>query len=167
LPQNFVETFARFWRSSCRTLKNQTDTIAKMTMNAKILTIATLAVALSFTTAAFAQDAKLPPPSTKTGLTYATDLKPIFDANCAKCHSGDRPKARLNLDTLDGILKGNKWGPILKAGDGTNSLVVKAVAHQLKDTDGWMPPMPNRAGAKTLTPEEIGLLIAWINQGAK
>ena len=141
-------------------------------MNPNKITLAALAMAISFAAAVSAQDAApgappLPPASTKTGLTYATDLKPIFDANCVKCHSGDRPKAHLNLDTLEGILKGNKWGPILKAGDGTNSMVVKAVAHQLKDADGWMPPMPNKAGAKTLTPEEIGLLIAWINQGAK
>lgn len=144
----------------------------KMTMNPNKMTLAALAMAMSFAMTAPAQDANpsappLPPASTKTGLTYATDLKPIFDANCVKCHSGDRPKAHLNLDTLDGILKGNKWGPVVKAGDGANSMMVKAVAHQLKDTDGWMPPMPNKAGAKTLTPEQIGLLIAWINQGAK
>ena len=141
-----------------------------MTMNSTRLTIALLAASASFAFAACAQDATaptLPPASTKTGLTYATDLKPIFDANCVKCHSGDKPKAHLNLDTLEGILKGNKWGPVVKAGDGANSLMVKAVAHQLKDTDGWMPPMPNKAGAKTLTPEQIGLLLAWINQGAK
>ncbi len=141
-------------------------------MNLNKITLFVLAAGISFATTASAQDASpsappLPPASTKTGLTYATDIKPIFDANCVKCHSGDRPKAHLSLDTLDGILKGNKWGPILKAGDGTNSVVVKAVAHQLKDTDGWMPPMPNKAGANTLTPEQIGLVIAWINQGAK
>ena len=128
---------------------------------------AALAAAFSFTLAASAPDAKLPPAATKTGVTYATDLKPIFDANCVRCHSGDKPKARLRMDTLEGILKGTKQGAILTAGDGANSLIVKAVAHQLKDKDGWMPPMPNRAGAKTLTPEEIGLMLAWINQGAK
>jgi len=141
-----------------------------MTKNPIKITFAALAVTFSFSAAIYAQDAPapaLPPPSTKTGLTYATDLKPIFDANCAKCHSGDRPKGRLNLDTLDGILKGNKWGPVVKAGDGTNSMIVKAAAHQLKDPMQWMPPMPNKAGAKTLTPEQIGLVIAWINQGAK
>ena len=142
----------------------------KMTMNSTRTTLALLAITFSVAGAACAQDAavpKLPPPSTKTGLTYATDIKPIFDANCVKCHSGEKPKAHLNLDTLDGILKGNKWGPVVKAGDGANCMLVKAVAHQLKDPDSWMPPMPNKAGAKTLTPEEIGLIIARINQGAK
>ena len=32
---------------------------------------------------------KLPPPSTKEGVTYASDIKPIFDKPCIKCH-GDR-----------------------------------------------------------------------------
>jgi len=143
-----------------------------MIMNPTKLTLAALVAAFSFVVAVSAQDAAtpaapLPPASTKTGLTYATDIKPIFDANCVKCHSGDKPKAHLHLDTLEGILKGNKWGPAVKAGDAANSIVVKAAAHQLKDKDGWMPPMPNKAGAKTLTPEQIGLVIAWINQGAK
>ena len=54
---------------------------------------------------ASAEDVKLPPASTKTGVTYASDMKAIFDASCVKCHSGDRPKARLHMDTLEGILK--------------------------------------------------------------
>lgn len=129
--------------------------------------LAGLAAAFAFTMVATADDAALPPASTKTGLTYATDIKPIIDANCVKCHSGDRPKARLKLDTLENILAGNKKGKIVTAGDAANSVAVKAVAHLLADHDGWMPPMPNKAGAKTLTPEEIGLVEAWINQGAK
>ena len=132
-------------------------------MNQTKCLLAALAVAFSFAAAAD----PLPPASTKTGLTYATDIKPIFDANCTKCHSGDKPKARLHLDTLEGILKGNKRGVVVTAGDGVNSVIVKAVAHLLPDHDGWMPPIPNKAGAKTLTPDEIGLVIAWINQGAK
>ena len=131
------------------------------------LVIIALAASFVAVTATRAQDAKLPPASTKENLTYVTDIKPIFDANCVKCHSGDRPKAHLKLDTLEGIRKGNKWGSPVKAGDAAGSILVKAVAHQMKDRDGWMPPMPNKAGAKTLTPEEIGLVEAWINQGAK
>ena len=131
-------------------------------MNQTKCLLAALAVAFSFAAAA----APLPPASTKTGLTYATDMKPIFDANCVKCHTGDKPKARLHMDTLAGILKGNKKGAILTAGDGANSLIVKAITHLLPDKDGWMPPMPNKAGAKTLTPDEIGLVFAWINEGA-
>jgi len=124
---------------------------------------------------AFAQDQKpaapaatLPPASTKTGVTFVTDIKPIFDASCVKCHSGDKAKAGLHLDSLEGVLKGGKNGKdkILTAGDSANSPVVKMVAH-IGDQDGWMPPAKNRANIGPLTSDQVGLVRAWIDQGAK
>ncbi|HTB82809.1 MAG TPA: c-type cytochrome domain-containing protein [Candidatus Sulfotelmatobacter sp.] len=131
------------------------------------LTFAAIA-ALGFAFAASADDGtNLPPASTKTGLTYDTDMKPIFDVSCVKCHSGDHPKARLHMDTLAGVLKGTKQGPILKAGDSANSFIVKSISHQTEDHDAWMPPVGNKAGIKPLTDDQIGLIRAWIDQGAK
>ena len=140
----------------------------KMTNSIK-LTAAALTTVLGLALTATAQDApgSLPPASTKQDVTYATDIKTILDASCAKCHSGDKPKARLKLDSLEGALKGSKDGKILTPGDGANSLVLKAVAHLTADHDSWMPPLNNRAGIKPLTPEQIGLIRAWIDQGAK
>ena len=136
-------------------------------MNPTKITLAALAAAFSFTLAANAAEIKLPPASDKKDVTYATDLKPIFDANCAKCHSGDRAKAKLHMDSLEGILKGTKMGKIVTVGDSAKSILVKITAHATEDKDEWMPPIPNKAGAKTLTPEQIGLVRAWIDQGAK
>jgi mono/diheme cytochrome c family protein len=136
-------------------------------MNPTKITLAALAAAFSFSLSASAADTTLPPASDKKDVTYATDIKPIFEANCVKCHSGAKPKARLKMDTLEGILKGTRQDKIVNAGDSANSLLVKSVAHLTADRDGWMPPMPNKAGAKTLTAEEIGLVRAWIDQGAK
>jgi hypothetical protein len=130
------------------------------------LIILTLAVSLVAVTIARA-GGTLPPASDKTGVTYATDIKPIFDTSCVKCHSGDHPKARLHMDTLAGVLKGTKEGKIVVAGDSANSFLVKSVAHITGDPDGWMPPQHNKAGIKPLTPEQIGLIRAWIDQGAK
>jgi mono/diheme cytochrome c family protein len=139
----------------------------QLIMNSSIITLSALALALGFAASASAEVAKLPPASDKQGVTYATDIKPILDASCVKCHSGDKPKARLRLDTLEGIFKGAKSGKIVTAGDSANSFIVKAAAHATADKDSWMPPIPNKAGAKTLTPEQIGLVRAWIDQGAK
>ena len=136
-------------------------------MKTTSLIIVTLAAGLVAATSAFAQTASLPPASTKTGVTYATDIKPIFDTSCVKCHTGDKPKAHLHMDTLEGVLKGTKHGKIVTAGDSANSLLVKAVAHALPDQDGWMPPQHNKAGIKELTPDLIGLIRAWIDEGAK
>ena len=140
----------------------------KMTHTMK-LTALTLTATLGLAISAAAQDAAatMPPPSTKQGVTYATDIKTILDASCAKCHSGDKPKARLKLDSLEGALKGSKDGPILKTGDSANSFVVKSIAHLTGDHDAWMPPLNNRAGIKPLTADQIGLIRAWIDQGAK
>ena len=131
------------------------------------ITLGALAAAFSLTLAASAADAKLPPASDKKDVTYATDIKPIFDANCAKCHSGERAKAKLHMESLEGILKGTKAGKVVTAGDSANSFLVKSVAHTAEEKDEWMPPLPNKAGAKTLTTEQIGLVRAWIDQGAK
>ena len=116
---------------------------------------------------ASAQESKLPAASTKENITYATDIKPIFDTSCVKCHSGDKAKARLHMDTLEGVLKGTKQGKVVVAGEAEKSVLVKAVTHQMKDHDGWMPPIPNRAGIKPLTTDEIALIIGWVKQGAK
>src|ERR1039457_2281395 len=140
----------------------------KMTNTMK-LTAVVLTATLGLAISAAAQDAAatMPPASTKQGVTYATDIMAILDASCVKCHSGNQPKARLKLDTLEGALKGSKDGPILKAGDSANSFAVKAVAHLTADHDAWMPPLNNRAGIKPLTADQIGLIRAWIEQGAK
>ena len=140
----------------------------KMTNSIK-LTAAALTTVLGLALTATAQDApgSLPPASTKQDVTYATDIKTILDASCAKCHSGDKPKARLKLDSLEGALKGGKDGKVIIAGDSAKSLLVQAAAHVTKDHDLWMPPPDNKAKIGPLTPEQIGLIRAWIDQGAK
>jgi hypothetical protein len=109
--------------------------------------------------------ATLPPASAKTGVTYATDIKPIFDTTCLKCHdSTKKPRAGLALDSLQGTLKGSKDGKVVTVGDSAHSDLVLSIAHAGNDPDTFMP---KGKGAKPLTPEQIGLIRAWIDQGAK
>jgi len=136
----------------------------KMSSSTRLIASVSLA-AFGLGLAAVAAD--LPPASTKTGLTYATDIKPIFDASCVKCHSGDKPKAHLKLDSLENALKGSKDGKVITAGDSAKSKIVKCVAHATSDPDSWMPPPHNKANIGPLTPVQIGLIRAWIDQGAK
>jgi hypothetical protein len=127
-------------------------------------------LSIGFAVAASAQDAKpatntMPPASAKTDVTYATDIKPIMDAACVKCHDATKPKvaAKLGLDTLDGILKGNRNGKVVIPGDSAKSKLVLTVAH-IGDPESFMP---KGKGAKKLTDDQIGLIRAWIDQGAK
>jgi mono/diheme cytochrome c family protein len=123
------------------------------------------------------------PPSTQTGVTYAKDIEPIFKQACFRCHGPDKQSAKLRLDSLDAILKGGKDGPVLVAGKSATSDLVLNIA-QIGDTP--MPPKPRpargaatnsasatgRAGSQPmvtppLTKEQVGLVRAWIDQGAK
>ena len=109
---------------------------------------------------------KIPPASDKTGVSYATDIKPIFDTSCIKCHGAEKAKARLRLDGLAAALKGGEDGKVVLPGDSAGSMLVQCVAHAGKP-DGFMPPPRNKANILPLTKEQIGLIRAWIDQGAK
>ncbi len=109
---------------------------------------------------------KIPPPSDKAGVTYATDIKPIFDQSCIKCHDGQKPKAKLRLDSLAGVLKGGEDGKVVIPGNGVGSVLVHNIAHA-GAPDDYMPPPKNKAGIGPLTKEQIGLIRAWVDQGAK
>jgi hypothetical protein len=123
---------------------------------------------------AFAQDKAdidpklFPPASTKQGVTYAADIQPIFEKSCYPCHSvkNPKPKGKLRLDTLDDVLKGGEDGPAVVPGNSAKSVLVANVSH-VGDPDDYMPPPKNRDHIQALTKEQIGLIRAWIDQGAK
>ena len=83
-----------------------------------------------------------------------------------KCHGGPKPKAHLRLDTLQGALKGSEDGKVLVPGNSAKSRLVVNVA-QLGAEDEYMPPPNNKMKIPPLTPEQISLIRAWIDQGAK
>ena len=109
---------------------------------------------------------KLPPPSDKKGVTYAADIKPIFEKSCVKCHGPEKQKAKLRLDTLEAALKGGEDGKVIEPGDSANSMLVHNIAH-IGDEDMFMPPPENKDKIPPLTKEQVSLIRAWIDQGAK
>jgi mono/diheme cytochrome c family protein len=110
----------------------------------------------------------LPPPSSKQDVTYAADIQPIFAKSCHRCHGPNvpKPKGGLRLDTLAAVKKGGEDGPVLVVGNSAKSPMVVMVSHQ-GDPDDFMPPPKNKAGIPPLTPAQIGLIRAWIDQGAR
>jgi len=110
---------------------------------------------------------QMPPASTKKGVTYAADIKPILDQSCIKCHSGNKPKARLRLDSLESALRGSKDGKVILAGNSASSQLVLSASHLATDKDLWMPPKRAEKKFAPLTAGQIGLIRAWIDQGAK
>lgn len=108
---------------------------------------------------------KLPPPADRKGVTYETDIKPLFEKSCVSCHGPEKSKGKLRLDSLQGTLKGGEDGKVVEPGKSADSVLIHNVAH-LGDPDDYMPPPKNKAGITPLTPDQIGLIRAWIDQGA-
>ena len=109
---------------------------------------------------------KFPPASDKTGVTYATDIKPILEKSCTTCHGAEKHKGRLRLDGLEAVLKGGEDGKVVVPGNSAESMLVHNIAHA-GDPEAYMPPPKNKANILPLTKEQIGLIRAWIDQGAK
>lgn len=109
---------------------------------------------------------KIPPAADKKGVTYEADIKPIFEKSCIKCHGPEKQKGKLRLDSLAAALKGGEDGKVIEAGESAKSMLVQNVAH-VGDEDMFMPPPDNKDKIPPLTKEQIGLIRAWIDQGAK
>jgi mono/diheme cytochrome c family protein len=109
---------------------------------------------------------KLPPASSRKDVTFATDIKPIFEKSCFGCHGPEKAKGKLRLDSLSAALKGGEDGKVVEPGHSADSVLVQNVAH-LGEPDDFMPPPKNKGNIPPLTPEQIGLIRAWIDSGAK
>lgn len=99
----------------------------------------------------------LPSPAARR-VDFRRDIQPIFEASCVKCHGRGKEKGDFRLDTRESFLKGGESGPVIVPGQSTASLLIKLVVGF--DPDSIMPQKGSR-----LTPAQIGLLRAWIDQG--
>ena len=113
--------------------------------------------------------AKLPPAAAKKGVTFAADIKPLFEKSCFKCHGPEveKPKGKFRADTKENVLKGGGEGVAVVAGDLAKSPILAMINWATEDEEMYMPPKGNKAKIAQMTKEEIGLVRAWIEQGAK
>jgi hypothetical protein len=105
-----------------------------------------------------AAEAALPPAAARP-VDFVRDVKPLLEASCIKCHAHGQKKSDYAIDSRETFLAGGKSGPAAVPGRSADSLVVQLVAGQ--DPDRVMP-----AKGPRWTPEQVGLLRAWIDQGA-
>src|SRR5258705_11086761 len=128
-----------------------------------VLTISAAAILLAGCGAAFAkispEQAKTLPPPASHKIDFGKEIKPILEASCIKCHGRGRTKGDLSIENRDTLLKGGESGPAIIPGKSEESRVIELVAGL--DPDSVMPQK-----GKRLTPEQAGLLRAWIDQGA-
>jgi mono/diheme cytochrome c family protein len=91
---------------------------------------------------------------------FTTQIQPLLQQNCFKCHShaGEKIKGGLVVDSLGGLLTGGDSGPALVPGDVEKSLLIKAVRYA--DADLQMPPKEKLSSA------QIAALEQWVKDGA-
>ena len=99
------------------------------------------------------------PAAAQHKIDFAKEIKPIFESSCIKCHGRGRTKGDLSIENRETLLKGGENGPVIVPGRSAESYLIELVAGIDPDT-----VMPQKG--KRLTPEQIGLLRAWIDQGA-
>jgi WD40 repeat protein len=95
---------------------------------------------------------------------FEKEVLPILRRKCLACHNATEAESDLVLETPQTILKGGSEGPAVVAGKSAESLLLMLAARQKEPV---MPPDGNDVKAKSLTPEELGLIKLWIDQGAK
>lgn len=94
---------------------------------------------------------------------FELEILPILRANCVACHNESEAEGDLVVETPQAMLVGGSEGPAVVPGNAAKSLLFQSAAHQIKPA---MPPKKNKVDAVPLSPEELGLLKLWIDQGA-
>ncbi|MCC6143044.1 MAG: hypothetical protein IT368_04470 [Candidatus Hydrogenedentes bacterium] len=100
------------------------------------------------------------PPAAARVVSFDVDVKPLLEEHCFKCHSAEKVKSGLRLDVRELALKGGAEGIAMIPGDSANSKLIHMVVGV--DPDYIMPPKGD-----PLTPEQVGILRAWIDQGVQ
>ena len=98
-------------------------------------------------------------------ISYKNDVSPIIHDYCLNCH---KPKGKgyeksgLDMRTYQSLMKGTKFGAVIKPGDSFTSIMIQVIDGRVHESI----KMPyGMAGG--LSKEKIGVLKKWVNQGAK
>jgi hypothetical protein len=101
---------------------------------------------------------QLPPPEPTAELPTSSDAPtfesyagPLFAAKCTGCH-GELATGGLNMLTYADLMNGSSNGPVVVAGDSTNSVLL-----QIQSAGGHFA---------NLTEEELQIIKQWIDAGA-
>jgi predicted CXXCH cytochrome family protein len=115
----------------------------------------------SLAAGAEAQENPLPPAATET-VDFSRDIEPIFQNSCLRCHNPEKSKSHFRLDNRASALAGgDKNTNDIVPGHSSASMLIHYTAYVVEDME--MPPVGK---GNQLTTRQVGLLRAWIDQGA-
>lgn len=99
-----------------------------------------------------------------SGVSYNKEVQPILAKNCSECHApGQKGFAASGLDTTSyqAVMKGGKFGPMVKPGDALTSALNMLVEGRVHSSI----QMPH--GREKLPAKDVEILKVWVNEGAK
>jgi mono/diheme cytochrome c family protein len=99
------------------------------------------------------------PPATSDQVDFARDVVPILNTSCIRCHGRGKSRGGFSLETRAAMMEGGDTGAAVLTGKSGDSPLIHMVAGL--DPDNVMPKKGSR-----LKPPQIGVLRAWIDQGA-
>ncbi len=99
------------------------------------------------------------PPAVDRPVDFVLDVEPLLSQHCWSCHGQEKQESGLRLDRRDAMLVGGDLGKVVVMGDSSASRLVHYVNGT--NSENVMPPDGER-----LSGEQIGILRAWIDQGA-
>jgi hypothetical protein len=94
-------------------------------------------------------------------VSFASDVAPLLQEHCLKCHGGDETEANLSMASLNALMKGGRTGAALVAGKGSDSLLVKKLRGA--GIEGQRMPL----GSPPLSDAAIATIEKWIDQGGR
>lgn len=100
----------------------------------------------------------------KTEVSFRADIQPIIQQYCIECHAAGGAgyeKSGLLMSSHESLMKGTRYGSIIKPGDSLSSVLIMLVEGRA-DSSIKMPH-----GKASLPKEKIDLLKKWVEQGAK
>jgi hypothetical protein len=104
--------------------------------------------------------ADLPPP-VKRDVDFVRDVQPLLAKHCWKCHGSKRQVSGLGLHRRSQAFSADS-GPVIVPGKSADSRLIRYVSAVPENSR-----MPPEGQGEPLTAEQIGILRAWIDQGAK
>ena len=97
-------------------------------------------------------------------VSFKADVQPIIKQYCLECHAENgegQQKSGLLMTSYESLMKGTKFGSIIKPGDSLTSAMVMLV-------EGRAAPSINMPHNKAKLPQDkIDQLKKWVEQGAK
>jgi len=92
---------------------------------------------------------------------FKREIQPILENHCYGCHGPDKHKSGLRLDRKADALQGGDAGVVIVPGDSAKSPLYAHISGG--EPDALMPPESEN---KPLSPAQIALIKAWIDEGA-